>query len=375
MSGQRKKEPRLQSDTLLRAKRLQRLQRLLDAPLIITKPEHLFWLSGFTGTSGAVCLCRAGAYFITDPRYTEQALHEVIPEITRVAEMDRLEQIVARRGFLKGEAQVYLEEETVYAADIKRWQAALPDIAVLTKESPLHTLRLIKEAEEVAAIRAALRLTEEAMAWIAPYIRPGVREIELAARLEFYARMKGASRAAFNLIVASGANTAKPHGVATTRAVRENEPVQFDIGWVCAGYCSDFSRVAFCGSKPPAALRRMHALVGQALAIGKNAVRAGEPFARPDRDVRAFFKREGVVKQYLHSLGHGLGLEIHEAPRLSHKAEGKLLPGMVLTVEPGLYRAGKYGVRLEDVLLVTPSGNEVLTDFPHALACIPANRL
>ena len=367
----RKKKPRLRDkDSVCRA-RLKRLQSLLDAPLIITRPEHLFWLGGFTGTSGAICVTRTEACFITDHRYAEQALHELVPDIRCVFGAERTERIAARQPMLKGAARLFLEEESVTLGELARWRDALSGHEVLARASPITALRRVKEPEEIAAIRNALALAEEALAWIAPSVRPGVREIELAARLEYYARMKGASRAAFNLIVASGPNSARPHGVAGSRAVQENEPVQFDIGFCCAGYCSDFSRVLFCGSRPPAALRRMHALVEEAQRVGKGILRAGQGADQADLKVREFFKEEGVLRQYLHTLGHGVGLEIHEAPRLSHKDQSILEAGMVVTLEPGLYRAGKYGVRLEDVLLITPSGNEVLTDFPSALACIP----
>jgi Xaa-Pro aminopeptidase len=285
--------------------------------------------------------------------------------------MERAENILARQELLQGALSLALEEETTYVGDLARWRKAFPDAEILTIPSPIAILRRVKEPEEIAAIRSALRLTEEAFAWIAPSVRPGVREAELAAKLEFYARMKGASRAAFDLIVASGPNSAKPHAGATNRRVREGELVQFDIGFICAGYCSDFSRALFCGARPPAAIRRLHALVEEAQRIGRTSICAGQELSRPDLDVRDFFRREGVLKQYLHSLGHGVGLEIHEPPRLSHAAEGALEAGMVVTLEPGLYRAGKYGIRLEDMLLVTASGNEVLTDFPHTLACIP----
>jgi Xaa-Pro aminopeptidase len=369
--GNLKKKPRLRDKSSLYRARLKRLQSLLRDPLVITRPEHIFWLGGFTGTSGAICVTRTDACFVTDPRYAEQARHELAPGIRCVTAMERPERIIAKQSMLKGEARLYLEEEAVSIRDIVRWRDALPGLEVLMRASPITSLRLIKEPEEVAAIRSSLALAEEALAWIAPFVRPGVREIELAARLEYYARMKGASRAAFNLIVASGPNSAKPHGVAGTRIVQENEPVQFDIGFICEGYCSDLSRVLFCGNRPPAALRRMYAFVEEAQAVGKAFIRAGLPAGLADLEVRAFFKEKGVLRQYLHTLGHGLGLEIHEAPRLSHKEQGILEAGMVVTLEPGLYRAGKYGVRLEDVLLITQSGNEVLTDFPCALACIP----
>jgi len=368
MAGPR---PRLRGGAALRQSRLQRLREVLDAPLIITRPEHLFWLGGFTGTSGAICVTKGEAYFITDSRYAEQALHELAPCFRCLIGSDRPERILVKRKILQGEGRAYLEEETTTLGELARWQEALPGVEVRAIASPLAALRLIKSPEEIAAIRGALRLTEEAMAWIAQYVRPGVRENELAARLEFYARMKGASRAAFSLIVASGPNSARPHGVAGPRAVRENELIQFDIGFVCDGYCSDFSRVLFCGRRPPAALQRLHALVEEAQATGRAAIRAGQKTAEADSAVRAFFKEKGVLKSYLHTLGHGLGLEIHEPPRLSYTDHGVLEAGMVVTLEPGLYRAGRYGVRLEDVLLVTPSGNEVLTDFPHALACVP----
>jgi len=370
-SGAKRGERGLRPAHRVRAARLRRLQAILTQPLVIVEQPHLFWLCGFSGTSGAACVTQSGAWFVTDPRYEEQARDEVAPEFRLLCRMDRPERIVAGEKIFAGCPQISMEEETTRIASLKAWGAALSPATVTPLPSPLMPLRRIKEREEIAAVRRALALTEEAMAWIAPAVRPGVTERELAARLEFYCRMKGASGPSFDLIVASGPNSARPHGVAGPRKVAVNEPVLFDIGFFVDGYASDFTRVVFCGTKPPAALLSMHARVLEAQERGKAAIRAGIPAAGPDEVVRAWFKEERVLGLYGHSLGHGVGLEIHEAPRLSWKSEEMLEAGMLVTVEPGLYRAGRYGIRLEDMVLVTVQGCEVLTDFPHDLARIP----
>ncbi|HPH01868.1 MAG TPA: Xaa-Pro peptidase family protein [Spirochaetota bacterium] len=362
---------KLRTAHAVRAARLCRLQSVLEHPLLVVEQPHLFWLSGFSGTSGAAFVTKDHAWFVTDPRYEEQARDEVAPEFTLVCKLERPEKILAGLRLHLAHPVIVLEEETTTIAALKTWSKALEPARLVADPSPISGLRAIKEREEIIAVREALALTEEAMAWVAPMVRPGVTERELAANLELYCRTKGASGPSFDLIVASGPNSARPHGVAGSRRVQANEPVLFDIGFFVDGYASDFTRVVYCGSRPPATLLALHARVLEAQNRGKAAIRAGSPAARPDQIVREWFREQRVLGLYGHSLGHGVGLEIHEAPRLSWKSTERLEAGMLVTVEPGLYRTGRYGVRLEDMVLVTRQGCEVLTDFPPDLARIP----
>lgn len=368
-SGKKHRRPRSRGQ--IAATRLERLRGALGRNVLaVTKREHVRWLTGFSGTTGIVLVDRTRAFFITDPRYAEQAALEVAACYEIICEMERPERIVARRGLVRPGEALDLEDEAATLADLGLWAKALPDVAVAGVVSPLAALRRRKDDEEIAAVRAALALTEEGMAWIAQYVRPGVTERELAARLEFYCRMKGASGPSFELIVASGPNSAKPHGVAGPRRIEADEVVLFDIGFFVDGYASDFTRVVYTGKKPPAALVRLHGLVREAQKIGIANLRVGAPAADADTAVRDYFRKERALGLYTHSLGHGVGLEIHEAPRLSHASRDILEPGTLVTVEPGLYRAGRYGIRLEDMVVVGARGVEVLTDFPHDLACL-----
>ena len=320
----------------------------------------LFYLTGFTG-EGALLVTREETILITDSRYTEQAKQEVPalplvrvdgPYLERVASLCREKRI----------SQIAFASARMNHATVLKLQDLLEgELVALT--DPVANLRLIKEPEEIENIRAAVRLTEDSFTELMGEIRVGVSERELALHLEFIMREKGAEKVSFDLIVAAGENSALPHYQPGTRRIKEGDLLLFDIGVQLDGYCSDMTRVLAIG-KIPAQLREIYDLVLAANKAGIAAVRAGEKGAAIDATARDLIAQAGHKEHFGHGLGHGVGLEVHEGPRLSPLSKDTLQAGMTVTVEPGVYLPGLGGVRIEDLVVVTEDGCEVLTSLP-----------
>lgn len=349
-----------------RLTRLERLQQGLSVPLLLVNLPGIHWLTGFTGSFAVVLVFPDRVCFITDRRYAEQSALEVLPGFEILFLEAELPLLLAR--LLKGCPEVQVEESMTLARH-RTLGEGVSGTRFVPVPSPVTALRRFKDRDEVAGIEAALRLTEEVMVYTAGLIRPGMREREVAAAMEHYARIKGAEGASFPTIVASGPRSSLPHGEASDRVIAAGELVLLDFGFIIDGYCSDFTRVLWTGSKVPPRIRRVWSLVAEAQQTGFAALKSGVPAAEPDLLVRDFFRKARVLARYEHSLGHGVGREIHEAPRLSYRSEEVLEAGMVVTVEPGLYYPGKFGIRLEDMALVTATGARRLTDFPLEIAC------
>jgi Xaa-Pro aminopeptidase len=224
----------------------------------------------------------------------------------------------------------------------------------------VETLRAVKSLEEIARIRASVRANSVAFEKTLRRVRVGVREMDVAAELDFQMRMAGAENTAFETIVASGVRTALPHARPTSKVVAANELLLIDMGALLDGYCSDMTRMAFLGT-PDKKTRKLYDAVLEAQLAGVAAVKAGVPVKTVDMAARNVLKRHNLEKEFVHSTGHGLGLEIHEGPRIAKKDPATLLAGMVITIEPGAYIEGFGGVRVEDTVLVTESGCEILT--------------
>jgi Xaa-Pro aminopeptidase len=230
----------------------------------------------------------------------------------------------------------------------------------------VENLRRVKDEDELALMtEAALggcRLFEHMLG----FIRPGLREIEVAAELEHQARLMGAEGMSFETIVASGVRSALPHGKATNAVLPRRGFVTLDFGIILGGYCSDMTRTVFLG-RPKAEERRTYNAVLEAQETAVAAVSSGVSCGEVDEAARAVLRREGLAEAFSHSTGHGVGLEIHEAPRIGAGQTTRLMPGMVITIEPGVYLAGRFGIRIEDMVVVTATGGQVLTPAPKAL--------
>jgi len=330
--------------------------------LYITSPENRFYLSGFSGTDGTLLIDEETAYLLTDFRYTEQASRECpgykIIEVKN-SYLESLSEAAAENGVtvmgFEGGHLTYKQ----YAA----MKAKLPGLNLKPTEGLVEQLRLCKDDEEIKYITAAVRLTDEALAEILPAVRPGVSEREISLRLEYIMRSRGADGAAFKFIVASGPRSALPHGVASKKIIREGELVTIDLGAVYRGYHSDMTRTMVVG-RPDRMQKDIYNLVLEAQVKAVSVVKAGVKASEIDAAARKVIESRGYGKQFGHSTGHGLGLNIHEGPRLSSKETMVLQAGMVVTVEPGIYLPGWGGVRIEDTLLVEDGGSRVLTKSP-----------
>jgi len=351
-------------------KRLSVAKCKVDGAFFVNVPENVAWLSGFKGSDGYLLLTQVECYFITDRRYQGLVEAEVDASYTVVYIEKRLSDTLVFLLKKEGFSVLSIEDEGFSIGDYNRLVNNLSGFTLTPICSLVTKKREQKDYFEVGKIKEALRITEEAMAYIASFVRPGMSEREVAAELEYYCKLKGSEGPSFETIVASGARSAIPHGTASSKIIKVDELVLLDFGVKIGGYCSDFTRVIYTGATLPTDLFDMWVLVKMAHDYGMESIRAGNVIANSDRIVRDYFAENKVLDEYLHSLGHGVGLKIHESPSVSYKAKGKFENGMVVTVEPGLYRSNLGGIRLEDMVLVGRKGCEVLTDFPLDIAVI-----
>jgi Xaa-Pro aminopeptidase len=337
----------------------------LDA-LLITHMPNIRYLCGFTGSAGVLSLSPGRAAFFTDGRYTAQAREQVAGARVVICQGSPLLAAAqfARKSRLRS---LGIEAAHMTVASRAAFRRALGGQARLRDVGPVvEGLRMIKDAGEIALIREAVNLGARLLHAALRVIRPGVAEAEVAAELEYAARRAGAEAMAFETIVAAGPRSAMPHGVASAALIPRRGFVILDFGVILHGYCSDMTRTVHVG-KISAGDRSMYNAVREAQQAAVDAVRAGAACGQVDRAARTALRRAGLARYFTHSTGHGVGLEIHEPPRLGRGQAELLRPGMVVTVEPGVYLPGRGGVRIEDMLLVTGGACEVLTPAPKDL--------
>lgn len=336
------------------------------AALIVSQAENRYYLSGFTGTSGWLVIGPGHALLVTDGRYAEQARGEA-PEFHVVEHPpgEHYETMAAvLRDFPPG--PVGFEPHATSYASHGEMLAKLGGRQLAPAGTLVEDLRLTKDSGELALIRRAVALADRAFEHICRFVRPGVREADLALEVEFFLRREGADEKAFPTIVASGPRSALPHGVASARRIAAGEFVTLDFGCRVEGYHSDITRTV-CVGEPAREQQALYDLVLEAQRAGIAAIRPGRTGRDADAAARAVIAAAGHGARFSHGLGHGVGLAVHEGPRLSPKSEDVLEAGMVVTVEPGVYVPGIGGVRLEDVVCVTAGGCEVLTRAPKRL--------
>jgi Xaa-Pro aminopeptidase len=339
----------------------------LDA-LLVSHLPNIRYLCGFTGSAGLLLVEEAGSVFVTDVRYATQARQEVKGAkvlIARKTLLNALGERIGARGRRSRGRTIGIEAEHLTVAEKKRLADLLPS-GLRIKNAPAlaERARMVKDDDELGLIRAAVQLGATLFDRGLEVLRPGVREAEVAAEMEYAARRAGAEEMSFPTIIASGARSALPHGRATEKAIAPEGFVVCDFGVILAGYCSDQTRTVWVGAASGGDVdeaRHAYESVKEAQEAAIAAVRPGISAGDVDAAARKVLSRAGLGRYFTHSTGHGVGLEIHEAPRVATGQKEVLKPGMVITIEPGVYFPGKWGVRIEDMVAVSEGGCEVLT--------------
>lgn len=326
--------------------------------LLITNPFNLRYITNFTGSSGVAIVTKDDALFITDFRYTEQATKQA-PEFTVIEFRTSIHDEVSKQVEKLGIQSVGFEKNDLSFAVWDQYKQAIK-AEFVPSAGIIEDLRIIKTADELAIIREAADIADLAFKHIIDFIAPGRTEIEVANELEFFMRKCGATSSSFDIIVASGVRSALPHGVATDKVIEKGDFVTLDYGALHKGYISDITRTVAVG-EPSEKLKEIYQIVLDAQLNACEHLKPGMSGIEADALARDYIAEKGYGENFGHSLGHGIGLEVHETPNLSYRSEVKLQPNMVVTIEPGIYLPGIGGVRIEDDVVVTESGNERLT--------------
>jgi len=353
--------------------RLGNLQaRLADAgvdALVVSKLANVRYLTGFTGSAAVLLVTRDGATFVTDGRYTQRA-HEELDAAGAHAQIEIGLTGAAQREILvravAAGSRVGLEQHSVTWAQQIEYSDAFADVELVPAGEVVEALRRVKDAGEIDRIRRACAIADDAFQSLLPMLGNRPTEREFALALEFAMRERGASGNSFDPIIASGPNGSKPHHVPSDRVIERNELVVCDFGCIVEGYCSDMTRTVSVGDPGPDA-RHLYDVVFESQRVGRAAVAVDVACSEVDRASRAVIADAGWADAFSHSTGHGVGLEIHEAPRVASTAGDTLLLNDVVTVEPGVYLPGIGGVRIEDTLVVGATGAEALTLTPKDL--------
>lgn len=338
-----------------------------DEAALVTSDINRIYLSGFKSSAGNVLVTKNSAYLLIDFRYFEKAKNEVkgldvilcerlYPQITEILKTHNIK-------------TVFVENETTTLSTFERITKNLPDFTVSDSKivsSKLSEMRMIKTEQEVADIKAAQKITDEAFDYICTKIREGVSEKEIALDMEFFMRKKGSEGVSFDFIVVSGKNSSLPHGVPTDKLIEKGDFITMDFGAVVNGYRSDMTRTVVLGEVSDKQ-REVYNTVLKAQLEALKAIKAGEKCSDIDKIARDIIADKGYGKCFGHGLGHSVGLEIHESPACSPRDESLLQSGMIMTVEPGIYIENEFGVRIEDMVVVTDSGCVNLTKSPKEL--------
>jgi len=329
-------------------------------------PASWYYLTGFTGDAGALLLSANTSFLVTDGRFTSQAREETSG--LRVVKQE--ESLMAAIGSLlrgRSQARIGFDAMRLTVAQFRALRrAAGSRVRWIRADGEVEKGRQRKDSAEMAQMRKAALLGGEVLSGALKLLKPGVREIEVAAEIEYQMRRRGASGPAFESIVAFGARSAYPHARPTEKRLGKNELVVLDLGVILGHYCSDITRTVFVG-RAPARIRRWYSAVQEAQAAAVAAAQAGTSSGDVDAAARGVLARYRLDHYFVHSTGHGLGLEVHEDPRVARGQKHVLVPGNVITIEPGVYVPGVGGIRIEDDVAVHVDRTEVLTRVPRDL--------
>ncbi len=333
--------------------------------LLVTHLPNIQYLCGFTGSAGMLVVDSSSAILFTDSRYTFQARQEVSSARVRICKHGLLRAVSEALRARKGRCRVGYSPSQVTVVQKQALETGAGSrVRWATDGGAIESLRAVKEPAELRVIQDAADIISAVFSRVLRRIRPGVTEVALAAEIEHEIKRRGGSGPSFDTIVASGARSAWAHARPTSKSLRKNELVVLDQGAILRGYCSDMTRTIYLG-KAPRRVRSLYNAVLEAQQAGKQAMRPGVTAGEVDRVARKTLKRARLDRYFTHSLGHGLGLEVHEMPRLGRGEQTVLQEGMVLTVEPGVYLEGLGGIRIEDDVVVTAKGTVDLTNAPR----------
>ncbi len=340
--------------------RIRLLELHADAIVVPHLPD-IRYLCGFSGSNGLLIFSATGATLLSDSRYSVQAEAETFGARVRISRRPLYAEAGgllangrARRSVLYSSGQLTVAQFAQLrgaAGKRVRWRGTSGVVAAI---------RSVKDAEELSAMRQAAEIASDAFNDVVPLIRPGILENEIAAEIEYRMRRRGASGASFETIVASGPRSALPHAQPTDKPISKNELVVLDLGGILRGYCSDMTRTVFVG-KASRRVREWYKAVREAQAAAIQAIKPGISAGEVDAVARRALHKHRLARFFTHSTGHGLGIEVHETPRLGRGDKTRLAAGNVVTIEPGVYIEGFGGIRIEDDVLVTATGSEILT--------------
>ncbi|OPX23447.1 MAG: hypothetical protein B1H03_01450 [Planctomycetales bacterium 4484_113] len=324
----------------------------LDALLVSYLP-NIFYLSGFTGTTAWILVGKKQLLFLTDSRYHERFREEVFPEYELVDFYQesvgaKLSEVAKRFGWRR----VGFEAQHLSYAEAEEMRQQAAECELSPRSGIIESMRLCKDEEEITRIREAIRIKEEVFQELMGALTTGVTEADMAAEFEYRIRKRGVQAASFSPIIAFGPNSAKPHAGFSEQELIPGVPLTFDLGVVYEGYCSDMTRTVFYGGASPG-WEEIYGIVRNAKESAAAAAAPGVACAEVDRVARDLITAEGYGSNFGHGLGHGVGVEVHEQPRVNSRSKEVLQPGMVFTIEPGIYVPGQGGIRIEDMYLVT----------------------
>ena len=337
----------------------------LDAMLLTSAPGERYAI-GFHG-EGAVVVGKEKCFYSTDSRYIESAEKQVTgAEVTMTQGANTHKVLVARALQAINAKKVGFEDGYMSVSEFNSWKEALPGVELVPAQSLVNDLRASKDAEELEIMTRAQRISERAFDEILSVLTPGMTERDIAARLTYYMLRFGAEKMSFDPIVVSGSNGSLPHGIPSEKTVQAGEFITMDFGCMVDGYCSDMTRTVALG-QPTDEMKKVYDIVLQAQLAGIAASKAGVPGCEIDGAARKVIADAGYGEYFGHGYGHSLGLEIHEAPNANPTNKNPLPKGAVVSAEPGIYIPGKYGVRIEDVVILNDDGCTVLTKSPKEL--------
>jgi Xaa-Pro aminopeptidase len=356
--------------------RLRALQRRLNqsgaGALLVTHLPNVYYLSGFTGSAGALVVEPRSATLFTDGRYSVQAREQLHSSGVNasISQVNPLEAAGSILKGLKGSASrrtTILDPSRITVAGRGTLsRAAGRRVKWQNSTGWVEEMRTIKSRGEITKIRAAARLISKVFDQVVKLVRPGITELDLAAEVDYRMRKLGASGPSFDTIIASGPRAALPHAQPTAKRLRQNELVVLDMGAILARYCSDLTRTVYLG-RAPRRVKQWYKAVLDAQKAAQEALAIENVAEQPDAAARRVLDSCGLGQYFVHSTGHGLGLEVHEEPRLAKGQRKRLMPGMVVTIEPGVYVEGIGGIRIEDDVAIHAGRIEVLTTAPREL--------